>query len=124
MATIQEIQARNAAQKAAQADGALPNPLDGIKKAPPGTVVAGMQSAASSADTVTAPPMEHELDEEMAKTAMAVYKDNGLRQYFPRDGSKRSAVKGYFYPTCDEHIGMLKHYASKGLVSKVTVEAE
>jgi len=52
---------------------------------------------------------------------MAVYADHGLRQYFPRDGSKHPAVKGYFYPTTDEQVGMLKHYATKGLVSRLTL---
>ena len=119
MATLQEMLVQRQAQAAAKAAGAIPSPLDGIKKPPIGTLVAGMQSAVSSPDTVVAVIPAKEMDKERAASALGVFEDITLRRFIPRNLQKVEASNGFFYAENDEQLAELTHFAKTGKVKKV-----
>ena len=119
MPTLDEIQAKNAALKAASAAGAAPQKPAAIASA----VQTGIQSSAESVGEVPTEVMADitKLDEERAKKALGVFKAIWLRKYFI-SAVRHNPVDGYFYAETKEQLKNLKHFEALGKVEAVEVK--
>lgn len=120
MATLQEIQARQQALKAAQSDGAVPGSTTGEAKS---VISVGLQGSAEQVTPIAElPKVTIELDKELAKESAGVYKDEGLKKYASYNGTWLKPINGYFYAKDSEEVAQLEHYAAIGKVAKVEIK--
>lgn len=120
MPTLAEIQAKNAALKAAAADGAVPPVPTQIAS----SIQTGVQGSAESAGTVIVPqPVseESEIDQERLKNSLGVFRAIFLRKYFTDTGARVEPTKGYYYAESINQLINLKHFAVLGKVEEVVL---
>lgn len=132
MPTLQEIQARNQALKAAQQANAIAGnatnttsageELDKAVPPPVSNIQTGLQSSQESAGSMINTPQQEFSDEpdvEKLAQADAAFRATGLRKFFRANGEPVNHVQGFFYINDEDDLAQMRHYERIGKVEQI-----